>query len=427
MQFENYYNIQKDLELINENEQLNEAGGLMNIFYSLTGKQKKVVSPDKYMSFVIGSKGYANLLNMFAKSVLDTKDGKKPKKQKIYVTNILEGVPPKIAKLENMKVKMNNGEIVNFWYPVEKVNNVSVYTTNMSVVGFLTGTTASAVGDIVLWDVMTKDDFSDSEDANKLSQLGWEEGANQFVLSVNERGKKFWMQLTGMTLEAWVKQSKIGAVTDPYGFALRDDISLAKKQALKKTLNYATIDKNLYNKLIPSVKESVKYVNEAEKLMAMDDNGDWKTYNKADRKLYPKTKFPSTDTYVAGILNNGVWTKDDTLQDELDDYISGNTTKPIVQPKVNAIPKIDTNLITSKLSDEVVETKPIKGAAQDAMESGYRYTFRNGGNAYVYTVKNAPDENSKYKIAYDTKAASIMSKIPELNDIINKVDTSKLK
>lgn len=426
MNFSEHYNNESDV--INELESLNEgANGILNTFYKLTGKNKRAVNPTGYTSFVIGSKGYATLLNNFATETLAVKAGKKPKR-KIYITNVFEGVPPNINKLNGIQSKTSNGK-VDFWEPVEKVNECSMYTTNISVarsiIGLgIGGSMMNASGEIILWDVMTKDDFTGLGDVNQLKELGWEEGVRQFVLSVNERGKKYWMQLTGMTLGAWVTQSKIGSVNDPYGFALKDDIGLAKKQSVRSTLTTKFISKDVYDRLVPNVNESV---NEAEILVAKNaTTGKWGKASKDSRRLSGPFKFDTeNNTYKAGVIGSTGWQEDPDLQDELDSYIGSTKATPTTTATI--APKEDKSLINKYIGTELqAPAVKINTTADDAAESGWVYTFKNGGKFYLYTLKNAPDENAKYKIAYDAKGKSVIERIPEVKEVINRVEAKGL-
>ena len=129
-----------------------------------------------------------------------------------------------------------------------------------------------------MWDIDTIDDFSELEDSESFENLGWEEGKNQFVLSVNNNGIKLWMGLIGMPLQAWIKASRIGAVNDPYGVALRDDIALAKnigKKNNQKSLTNLFIPKDLYNKLVPQNFAESYNIFEERKLIWSDENNVW--------------------------------------------------------------------------------------------------------------------------------------------------------
>jgi len=298
MNFNEFYENSSNLDLIKETEicseikqeigQIDETLSFMNALFKVVGSQKRSIYPDKYMSYVIGSKGFSNLLDTFSDSVLRTRDGK-PSKTKIFVKGIFQGVPPNVNKLTSMQVNTAIGgmfkkvDTINFFEPVEKINHTSLYTTNLGA--------SLNQGDIVLWDVKTKDDFDDIENVDELKELGWEEGSNQFILSVSKKGYKYWTQLTGMTIEAWVKKSRIGNVTDPY-FGIKDDVMKASKPKRPDLV----ISKELYNKLIPestTVESVILDEKVAERKIYVDGKGKEMRLKKFARLSSSKVKTPS--------------------------------------------------------------------------------------------------------------------------------------
>lgn len=427
MNFGDFYKNTDYNEIIN-NREINEGLSFMNSLYKITGSQKRTINPSKYRSYVVGSTGYSNLLDRFSDSVIKIQGGKAPK-TKIFVKDIYQGIPPNVNKLQRMNVKTAVGgmfdkmETINFWEPVEKINHVSLYVTNSGMLG--------SDGEIVLWDVQTKSDFDDIENAQELEELGWKEGENQFILSVNGRGYKYWTQITGMTIEAWVKKSRIGNVSDPY-FSIKDDIS---KKNQKPKVSQAVISKDLFSKLIPNTNES--YVMEAEKKKSKrkvvydKENNIWKRYSEKQKSIKQMAGIRPDELRSTDIAVDMKGEPDEDLQNKLDNIVDSKNTSS-EEPKQSDSNDDQTieepqetppkeNLVMKHLQSKIKNFDKIQTTSTDLTDKGWVYNFINGGKLFVYTLKDAPEDN-KYKVAWDEKAKRIISNIPELKKQLTRVD-----
>lgn len=419
MRFGEYYKNRDEIDVINEIETINEDASLINGFLKLIGSTKISVSPEKYSNYIIGSNGFSKLLNLFSNEVLQVKQNKIPKKRKFFIDQVYQGIIPNVNKLKRIKYKTSTG-VVKFWEPVEKINGITAYHINSK--GILSKlSNLNQYADIVLWDIDTIDDFSELEDSESFENLGWEEGKNQFVLSVNNNGIKLWMGLIGMPLQAWIKASRIGAVNDPYGVALRDDIALAKnigKKNNQKSLTNLFIPKDLYNKLVPQNFAESYNIFEERKLIWSDENNVWQTF----KGKMAVSKFTSDDVAVDNKGN-----PDPELQKKLDDMI--NSKSQASQTQSNSTQKVQGGDVISKQLQNYFKEPPKEIAVDstDVAEKGLVYTFNNGGRFYIYKIRNAPSESQKYKIAYDEKGKKIISKIPEINKILSQPTAKELK
>lgn len=438
MSFKDYYNdraINEELNILEEDLLTELNVGIYNTFAKLVGIPKRAVYPNLYdYNYVIGSRGFGNLLNMLQDQVNKSLDGNPPKKRKIYAKRSFVGVYSNVNKLYNIITKNpSTKEKIAFWQPVEKINTITIFKTNFTLKSLLFNPANQVVGDIVLWDVMTKDSFDGMDDIEGLKDLGWEEGKRQYVVSTDETGAKFWNQLTGIPLPTWVTSARVGQMNDPYGFAFKDDIALLKNKKPNTNLNSFFITKDMYKQLLPDgINESVIY--EKDVYMTKDTDGNWYANNpKSGYKVTSKVlrkKFDSNNNYYAfkGLDKFGNPIIDKSKQKELDDYIRNIGAKNNVNSNSNnssnqAANALNSQTLIQKYLGNEIKSGPdeIHTDSSDATEKGYTYNFVNGGKLYVYKLKNPESADKTYKIAFDGKGKEIINKIPELNKIMSKM------
>lgn len=435
MSFKDYYNdraINEELNILEEDVQVLKEFSLYDTMYRLMGVGKRKVEPKNYdYNYVIGSRGFGNLLNMLQDQVTKTLDGNPPKKRKLYAKQSFVGVIGNLNQLyRTISKNPSTNEKIAFWQPVEKINTITLFKTNIPFMG------SPGAGDIVLWDVMTKDSFDGMDDIEGLKDLGWEEGKRQYVVSTNNKGAKYWNQLTGIPLPTWVTSARIGQINDPYGFAFKDDIALLKNKKPNTNLNSFFITKDMYKQLLPDgINESVIY--EKDVYMTKDTDDNWYTNNpKSGYKVTSKVlrkNFDSNNNYYAfkGLDKSGNPIIDKSKQKELDDYIRNTVAKNNVNsnsnnssnPSAKVASALNSQTLVQKYLGNEIKSGPdeIHTDSSDATEKGYTYNFVNGGKLYVYKLKNPESADKTYKIAFDGKGKEIINKIPELNKIMSKM------
>ena len=473
--FESYYETQGYVDEIETLEQIDEDLNttFFNSWQRLTGTGKQKVNPKPYdMNFIIGSKGYADLLNRFGSQALQAVQGEPNKKSKMWIKKMYQGVPPSIQALNKLEVFNPGGpegkeakEKIKFFAPVESVKAVSIYKTNRSW---------TATGDILLWDVETKDSFDGIENIEELEKMGWKEGMNQFVISTNQKGAKFWMYLTGIPFVAWVRASRLGQVTDPYGFAYKDDIVTLKKLVTRKGLTKVAIDKELFNQLVPTKVESVENDEEIVESMSILDYIDMLTeaktvktaaQRKAEKEAQRKRDERNAKARERRAASGNKKDEPDTTstQNNVDNSkrqpvkadqlgsseqpnvpekgaVAGNTEQPSTQPNADTSTTDNKDVVAgnseqprSDLMTQLMQNtkagappEPVAPDKTAKMDKGWLYTFNNGGRLNVYTIKNPTTPDDKYKIAFDAKGKEVISKIPELAKLLQKSQASEL-
>lgn len=432
----------ENAELNEEVLKLNEAGGLsiMNGLLKLVGSQKRQVYPELYpATYIINVNMHGKVMNLFMEHVINWKMKQKKPNQKLWVKEVYQGIvnQKRLQKLQYGKTAVellfmgipgdwSKQDAIKFWQPVDKVNVCTIYVTNRSWL---------SKGDIVLWDVQTKADFKDLGDAEEIKAweaLGWEAGANQYLISTNAKGAKFWTHLTGAPINAWVKLAKTGQLTggNPYA-VLGKELADLQKQKPKGEEETKTqeISKDEYDKLVPeSVQfESEELTEESKQVKKVGDS--WVAVKGNPPYNYSENGFNPKHKYVAV---NDKGEEDTKLQNKLDYEIErlkgekeaekpedkpaedkgtatdtgtapeASTDKPAEEPKKEEPPVTQGTKITDVLKDEL-DGGADKLDPTEKTAAGWWMQLKNGGKVYLYTTKDG-----KYKIGYDKKSEPVL-------------------